>query len=148
VTVGYPHVDQLDRDILRSRVRYRAHKQGNLLEIKQRVVLRETQDRKGNPIKVIDWVKRGRFPIPDISGFQLTAAYDLKKNDFTTRVDEDLEEVEEFDVDFQPRRIDLEAAMPVVERIKAAIAKPNAGVGKPANEVFLDQVLADLKSAP
>lgn len=114
-SLGYPHIDQVDRDVLRSRVRYRAHQpMRGLLEVRQRTVVRETTDRRGDPGKVVAWPVRGRFPVPDISGFKIVRDYDSKKAAFTMRED-DLEVLE---ADFEPRQLDIEAALPVVARIK------------------------------
>jgi hypothetical protein len=142
-TLGFPHVSQVDRDILRSRVRYRASQPvRGLLVVKQRRVLREINDAKGNPIPIIDWPIRGRFEVPDISGFKVTKAYDCKKKAFSERPVEADAAAEE---DYVVRRINSEAAMPVIDKIRAAVLKPNAGTGKPFNGVFLDQVLDELK---
>lgn len=137
--IGFPHISQVDRDILRSRVRYRAHQaRRGLLEVRSRVVVREDADRLGNPVPIIRWELRGRFNIPDLSGYPITAAYDAKKEAFTHR-DDDLSPLAVPDV--QPRLIDREAALPVVEKLRS-------NLGLPPNQVFYDQVLADLKSAP
>lgn len=149
IGIGYPHVDQIDRDILRSRVRYRAHvewrrvnpvtgQSESLLVVRRRTVIREEEDRLGNPRKVIKWPIVGRFTIPDISGFPVTKAYDKKKDAFTTREDDDLEDLAEVE---EPELIDREAALPVVERILAA-TKP----AMPVNLAFVDQVLNELKA--
>lgn len=174
LAVGYPHVSQIDRDILRSRVRYRAHQpHRGLLEVKSRVVVREETDRLGNPVPIIRWELRGRFNIPDLlCGYchehqardkalrkagivvdkpwspltrsekcrcpAIIRIYDRKKYAFTHR-DDDLSPLAVPDV--QPRLIDREAALPVVEKLRS-------NLGLPPNQVFYDQVLADLKSAP
>lgn len=131
--IGFPHVSQVDRDILRSRVRYRAHQpHRGLLVVSSRVIVREDVDRLGNPVPIIRWQVRGRFPVPDISGYPIVQAYDQKKHAFTHR-DDDLAPVAE-----PVRRfIDHEAALPVVDKIRALL---------PPNQVFLDQVLGELKS--
>lgn len=147
-TIGYPHVSQLDRDILLSRVRYRAElkvmpDESRWLKVKQRMKVREYVDRHGSPVPVYDWVHRGTFKVPDISGFKCTVAYGKKKDDFTNRPAE-LDEPPVLD-DLGLRHIDTGAAMPVIDRIRTAVLKPNAGAGKPYNETFLNQVLEELK---
>lgn len=140
-TIGFPHVTQIDRDILRSRVRYRAHVIGRgddpgLLVVKSRVVLREEVDNHGNPITKLHWPERGRFPIPDFSGLRIIKDYGKKKDAFTHR-DDDLEQPT-----FEARRIDEEAALPVIDRIKSALTP------LPVNQAFYSEVLADLAKSP
>lgn len=136
LAIGYPHINQVDRDILRSRVRYRAHQPvRGLLVVKSRQVVKEDVDRAGNPLPVIRWAMRGRFVIPDISGLPIDKAYGKKKEAFTHR-DDDLAPL----ADAAPVRfIDHEAALPVVDKLRS-------GLQLPVNQVFYDQVLADLKS--
>jgi hypothetical protein len=136
--LGFPHIDQLDKDILRSRVRYRAHQDvRGLLVVKSRVKVREEVDKWGNPRHVIRWDVRGRFPIPDVSGYPITKAYEKKKDAFTHRREFADEEAAE---DFAPRLFDREAAMPVMEELRAALALP-------PNQAFYAQVLDDIKQA-
>lgn len=117
--IGYPHISQVDRDILRSRVRYRAHMpRRGVLEVKSRVVIREEVDRQGNPVPIIKWVYRGRFPVPDISGYQIVADYDAKKEAFTHR-DDDLPSK-----DYSVSLINREEALPVVMEILSAVQGP------------------------
>lgn len=143
--VGYPHINQVDRDILRSRVRYRAHQAvRGVLEVKSRVVVREEHDRQGNPIPVIRWPVRGRFAIPDISGFSIVADYDPKKEAFTHR-DDDLAALHQ---DLEgPRHIDTEAGLPAVAKIREALQLPAAATLAP-NQEFYSQVLGDITRAP
>lgn len=135
--IGYPHVSQVDRDILRSRVRYRAHQpRRGLLVVRSRVVAREDYDAQGNPVPIIRWPIRGRFAVPDISGTDIVRDYDPKKEAFTHR-DDDLEPLAAPEV--QPRLIDREAALPVVAEIRTSL-------GLPPNQAFYSQVLDELKS--
>lgn len=137
--IGFPHISQVDRDILRSRVRYRAHQPvRGLLEVKVRQVVREEVDRLGNPVPIIRWPVRGRFRVPDFEGHPMAAAYDLKKAAFTHR-DDDLEPLQP---DLQPRLLDQEAALPVIEKIRASLQP------MPLNQAFYGEVLRDITSAP
>lgn len=137
--IGFPHISQVDRDILRSRVRYRAHTpRRGLLEVKSRVVVREDTDRQGNPVPIIRWAFRGRFPIPDISGFPIVADYNPKKHAFTHREDDLMPIAPDIP---GPRLIDVEAGLPEVAKIRDALQLP-------VNQEFYSQVLADLTRAP
>jgi hypothetical protein len=148
-TVGYPHVTQMDRDILNSRVRYWAHVAERVLRVgdtpgyvillvhrrRSKVINRQGEE----PKVVVGFPLVGRFRIEEPSG-PLLKKYDAKKWDYTHRDDDIIEALA------PTSRIDLEAVRPVIEEIRAAIAAPVPAL--PPNAVFIDQVLADLKREP
>lgn len=82
--IGFPHVTQIDRDILNSRVRYLAHTpQRGLLQVYSRqsrtVVLPNGEIRVN-----VRWPHRGTFVIMEPKG-ALIDQYDVKKDAYTHR---------------------------------------------------------------
>lgn len=139
MSIGFPHVDQMERDILTSRIRYWVDiPERGLIVIHRR--RSKTINRPGEPPKkVVDFPEAGRFRIDEPTG-PLIKLYDAKKAAFTHRDDDIIQ-------DLAPvRRMDVEAARPVLEEIRAAL--PAAASTLPPNMAFVDQVLADLKRSP
>lgn len=131
--IGFPHIQQMDRDILNSRVRYWCHHYARgQIEVKERFAQTKV-GRYGEPYVDVKWVTRGRFSIPLATG-QLVRDYDRRKQEFTTRNPEPEKG--------KPRQLfDPDAALPVVNRIKERVSN------LPVNQVFLDEVMADIKRA-
>lgn len=146
LSIAFPHVDQLERDILNSRIRYWVHV-SERTETRTLILVHRRRARLVNrpgepPKKVVDFPLVGRFWIDKPHG-PLIVSYRKKKWNYTHRDDDILE-------DLAPeRRINIEAAKPVVDRIRAAMPVAAAlGPPPPANQVFLDQVLGELKRSP
>lgn len=115
IGIGFPHIGQLDRDILRSRIRYRAHLlQRRILVVKERQVVQEQLDKSGNPYNIIRWPIRGTFVIPEMPNVQLRRDYDAGKDAFTHR-----NPVAEAKVKI--RKFNDAAALEVIQEIKAAM---------------------------
>lgn len=141
IGIGFPHVEQAERDVVFKRIRWWCDStERTVLQVYRRHA-RNRLDKEGHPTTDVRFQLVGKFPFPPDAPDPLGAEYRVKKNERMRDRAARFREAHGKELGESPRNLvkNTGAFDALLPRLQQTL---------PINQAFLDQVQADIKNAP